>query len=85
MPKISEYLRSTHGRDGAIVLNMRKGQMFSLNLVGSRVLELLKAGIPGSEIADQISREFHVSRDIVDQDIQEFVRSLAEHKLLEGE
>lgn len=85
MPKISEYLRSTHGRDGAIVLNMRKGQMFSLNLVGSRVLELLKAGIPESEIADQISREFHVSRDIVDQDIQEFVRSLAEHKLLESE
>jgi hypothetical protein len=44
MHKISETVRSTHSHDGGVVLDIRHGQMFNLNLVGSRVLELLKSG-----------------------------------------
>jgi hypothetical protein len=55
-----------------------------VNLVGSRILELLEARTPESEIADAISREFEISRDIVSQDIHEFIRVLEEHRLIEN-
>ena len=45
MYTVSEAIRSTHGEDGAIVLDIRQGQMFNLNFVGSRILELLETEI----------------------------------------
>ena len=64
------------------MLDIRQGQMFNVNLVGSRILALLKAGAPEAEIADVISREFVVSRDTAARDMQEFIRSLEERGLV---
>jgi len=83
MYKVSEGIRSTHGQDGAIVLDIRQGQMFNLNFVGSRVLELLETGATESAIVDEISSKFEVSREIAESDVQEFVESLKQHHLLE--
>ena len=83
MYKVSEGIRSTHGQDGAIVLDIRQGQMFNLNLVGSRILELLETGAPQSAIVDEISQRFEVSRDIAESDVREFIESLEQHHLLE--
>ena len=47
MFRLSEQVRSTHNQDGAVVLDILHGQMFRLNLVGSRMLELLKGGPHG--------------------------------------
>lgn len=82
MHKVSGAVRSTHGQDGAIVLDVQQGQMFSLNLVGSRILELLKSGSSESQIVDVISREFDVSRRLVENDVREFIDSLKKHKLV---
>jgi hypothetical protein len=83
MYKVSEGIRSTHGQDGAIVLDIRQGQMFNLNIVGSRVLELLETGATESAIVDEISSKFEVSREIAESDVQEFIESLKQHHLLE--
>jgi hypothetical protein len=82
MYKVSEGIRSTHGQDGAIVLDIRQGQMFNLNFVGSRILELLKNGSTESAIADQLSQDFDVSRDIAEHDVREFIDALEEHRLV---
>lgn len=82
MHKISDSVRSTHGQDGAIVLDIHQGQMFNLNLVGSRILELLEQGSSETEIVDTISREFHADVDMVRDDVQEFLRTLKAYKLL---
>jgi hypothetical protein len=82
MYKVSEGIRSTHGQDGAIVLDIRQGQMFNLNFVGSRILELLKNGSTESAIADQLSQDFDVSRDIAEHDVREFIDALKEHRLV---
>ena len=82
MYRVSETVRSTHNQDGAIVLDIRQGQMFNLNFVGSRILELLKNGADESAIVDQISQEFDVSRDIAEQDVREFIDALKEHELV---
>jgi hypothetical protein len=84
MYKVSEGIRSTHGQDGAIVLDIRQGQMFNLNFVGSRVLELLETGATESAIVDEISQKFEVSRGIAESDVREFIETLKQHHLLEG-
>jgi len=84
MYKISDTVRSTHGQDGAIVLDIRQGQMFNLNFVGSRILELLKTGCPQSEVIDTIAQEFSVSRDRVENDLDKFFQTLHEHHIVEG-
>ena len=83
MYRISETVRATHGQDGAVLLDIQQGQMFNLNLVGSRILELLKGGSTETEVADQISREFGVDRDVAQNDLREFVEALKKHHLVE--
>jgi hypothetical protein len=81
--KLSEHVRSTHNQDGAVVLDVLHGQMYRLNLVGSRMLELLKEGRTEDQIVDRISREFGVDRGIVAQDFREFLAHLEKHHLIE--
>jgi hypothetical protein len=78
MYRVSDTVRSTHNRDGAIVLDVRQGQMFNLNFVGSRILELLKSGSTESAIVDEISREFGISRELAENDVREFLQNLEE-------
>ena len=82
MYRISNGVRSTHGQDGAIVLDIEQGQIFNLNLVGSKILELLEAGSAESDIVNVISRDFNASREIVENDVREFIDSLKQHKLV---
>ena len=83
MYRVPDTVRSTHNRDGAIVLDVRQGQMFNLNFVGSRILELLKSGSTESEIVDEISREFGVGRDLAENDVREFLQNLKKCRLVE--
>lgn len=83
MHKVSDAVRSTHGQDGAIVLDVQQGQLFNLNLVGSRILELLERDSTESEIVDVISREFHAAPDLVANDLREFFEKLKRQKLIE--
>jgi len=83
MYRLSATVRSTHSQDGAIVLDVQQGQMFNLNFVGSRILELLKSGSTESAIVDQISREFGVSRELVEKDVRDFLHNLKKCHLVE--
>lgn len=83
MYRVAKGVRSTHGQDGAIVLDIRQGQMFNVNLVGSRILELLETGAAESEIVDEISRKFTVDKDVAERDVREFLGALKAHQLLE--
>ena len=83
MYRVAESVRSTHGQDGAVVLDIRQGQMFNLNLVGSKILELLTAGSTEAAIVEAICQQFQVSREIAESDVREFIESLKQHQLLE--
>ncbi len=56
--------------------------MFNLNLVGSKILELLERGSTEPDIVDAISREFNTSREVVENDVREFMESLKNRKLV---
>lgn len=84
MYRVSEGVRSTHGQDGAIVLDIRQGQMFNLNLVGSRILTLVEGRSGQPEIVEEIVREFGVSRHLAENDVQEFLQILGKYQLVES-
>jgi hypothetical protein len=83
MYRVSNTVRSTLNQDGAIVLDVGQGQMFHVNFVGSRILELLKSGSAESAIVDEISREFAISRDLAENDVREFLQALKKCHLVE--
>jgi hypothetical protein len=85
MYRVSDTVRSTHNQDGAIVLDVREGQMFNLNFVGSRILEFLKSGYTESGIVDEIAREFGVSRDLAERDVRELLQNLKKRHLVEDQ
>lgn len=83
MYRVSETVRSTHNQDGAILLDVRQGQMFNVNFVGSRIFELLKRGSTQSGIVDVIGREFGIGREIAESDVREFIQTLKGFHLVE--
>jgi Coenzyme PQQ synthesis protein D (PqqD) len=80
--RVAENVRSTHSHDGGIVLDVLHGQMFRLNFVGSKILELLKQGSSEPQIAEQLAREFGIDRATAEADVREFVETLEKHHLL---
>ena len=82
MHRVSDGVRSTHGQDGAIVLDVQQGQIFNLNRVGSRILELLESGAEEPEIVNVISQEFNGKPELVGKDVHEFIETLRKYKLV---
>jgi hypothetical protein len=80
--RVAENVRSTHNQDGGIVLDILHGQMFRLNFVGSRILELLNQGSAEPQIAEQLAREFGIDRARAETDVREFIETLEKHHLL---
>jgi hypothetical protein len=80
--RVADNVRSTHGQDGGIVLDILHGQMFRLNFVGSRILELLKQGSAELAITEQLVREFSIDRATAEADVHEFLQTLEKHRLL---
>jgi len=80
--RVAKNVRSTHSQDGGIVLDILHGQIFRLNFVGSRILELLKHDCAPPEIAGQLVREFGIDRATAETDVREFVEMLEKHRLL---
>jgi Coenzyme PQQ synthesis protein D (PqqD) len=82
MHRLSDGIRSTHNLEGATVLDITHGQMFRVNHIGSRILELLKSGQRESQIAATIASEFSISEQVVSADVREFLKVLASHNIV---
>jgi hypothetical protein len=83
MFRISDTIRRTETVDGGILLDIHHGQMFCLNVVGAKILELMQRGYDESRIADEISRDYGVGREVVRADVRDFIESLHKHHILQ--
>jgi hypothetical protein len=83
MSKISDTIRLTGTVDGGILLDIHHGQMFCLNIVGSKILELMQQGYDESRIAEEISRDYGASREVVRIDVLEFIETLHKHHIVQ--
>jgi len=80
---ISDTIRRTETADGGILLDIHHGQMFCLNLVGAKILELMQRGFDESRIADEISRGYGANRELVYSDVHDFIEQLHKHHILQ--
>jgi len=81
--RVPDDVRATHSEDGAILLSVRHGQMFSANRVGSAIFQLLKAGRDEAAILAEISHKFVIGEEVVRSDLRDFVAALTKCHLLE--
>ncbi|HEV2172358.1 MAG TPA: PqqD family protein [Nitrospira sp.] len=83
MFQISSTIRRTETADGGILLDVHHGQIFCLNVVGAKILELMQRGYEESRIADEVSRDYGVNKDVVRRDVIEFIETLRKHHILQ--
>jgi len=82
MFQVSDTIRRTETADGEILLDVHHGQLFSLNVVGAKILELMQQGYDEIRIAEEISRNYGVNKDVVRADVIEFIETLQKHHIL---
>ena len=80
--KTAESVRETINQDGAVLLDIKQGLCFSMNPVGARVWEMLKAGSSVDQIARALELEFQVPRTQIEADIAEFLDDLRVRNLI---
>ena len=79
---VSAGVRNTRNDDGGIVLDIAQGQIFRLNPVGALIMARLQEGHVEVEIAQEIARQYSVSEEAAAIDLDEFLKSLEQHKLI---
>jgi hypothetical protein len=79
---MSTDVRKTTSEDSTILLDVKQALLFSMNCVGTRVWELLEAGLPEAEIVSRISQSFDAEHGIIEQDVHRFIESLKKHGLV---
>lgn len=84
MARFLDTIRRLSSDDGSVLLDLRGGKMFRVNLVGARVLDLLEQGDSKAEIARKLSDEFQLPLTEVQADVGTFVESLKSRGVLDG-
>jgi hypothetical protein len=82
MAEISCAIRKAETPDGTVLLDVERGQMFSVNGIGSKILELLGNGSDEAGIAAELSTACGVNLDQVRADVHEFLEALSRHHIL---
>src|SRR5260370_42571645 len=81
--KISEHVRTTITQDGAVLMNIRGGQMITLNPTGSIIWQQLAEGRSPEQIAERLASEFGIPREQASADVREFLEQLEAQHLIE--
>lgn len=68
--------------DETVLLNLASGHYFGLNLVGTRIWQLLAQGQPPAAIVDTVAAEFAAPRDNIEQDTNTLLQQLIKNGLL---
>jgi hypothetical protein len=82
MYKISETVRTTHGQDGAVILDIQRGRVIRLNLTASFIFQCLERGETESQIVEGISEYFRISPEVAHTDVADFLNSMKQQGLV---
>ncbi len=77
--KVSDSARSTYTEDGAVVLDIQKGQCYGLNIVAAKIwrsLESNESGIASRDLVNALQTAFNVPRKELEADITEHLEKL---------
>jgi hypothetical protein len=82
MFQISESVRRTKTEDGGVLLDIQHGRIFCLNVVGSKIIDLLEKGLDTAQIAAEVSDVYAMDIETVRTDVRDFVELLNKHHIL---
>ncbi len=80
---LADSIRRTQNEDGGILLDIHHGQIFSLNAVGSRMIELLEKGFDEGQIAADVARAYAADIEIIRADVRDFIAVLQKYHILQ--
>jgi hypothetical protein len=83
--KIAPSVRSVFSQDGAVLMEIKQGLMYTSNPVGGRILELLTQGNSPEQVVESISRECDVEAETVRHDLEAFIEQLASYGIVDAE
>lgn len=78
----SDELVEANIDDDKVMMSVESGLYFGLDAVASRVWELLEKPLNVSELVDILTQEFDVDATQCLEDIEPFINTLHEHKLI---
>lgn len=69
--------------DSGFVFNPTTGESFSVNPIGTEIIQMVKQGKSKSEIRDNILENYETEMDVIEKDIFEFFEMLKQYSLLD--
>lgn len=81
-PRPSQDVVFRRLEDEVVVVHLGTNRIYSLNTTGARFFELLAAGRARSEITGQLLREFDVSPEQLEEEIEALLASLVSEGLV---
>ncbi len=80
--QIAPSVRSVFSQDGAVVMEIKQGMMYTSNPVGGRIFELLSQGHSPDQVVGMISNECNVEQEMVRHDLETFLEQLRSYGLI---
>jgi hypothetical protein len=65
-----------------VILDLASGSYFGLNAVGTRIWQLVAAGLDTGQIVDTLLREYDAQRTAVEQDLDKLLDELVQRGLI---
>ena len=82
MLQLGGHLRATTDREGGIVLDLVRGQLFRSNASGALIVELLSRGCERMEIERALGDRFGLSPEEASADAETFLSTLRDNGFL---
>lgn len=68
--------------DETVLLHLENGTYYGLDPVGTRIWEMLKAGMTLSAICEALAQEYGIARETAEADTRRFLGELKAHNIL---
>src|SRR5690348_8825114 len=79
---VSDTVRRTRTPDGGMLLDVRRGRILCLNVIGSKILDLIEGGGDEEHIVEALKAEYDMPIDTVRADVRDFLQTLVQHEVL---
>jgi hypothetical protein len=66
-----------------VLLNLASGKYFGMDLIGSRIWELLEKPLTMTKLCDALIEEYDVAREQCEHDVANYLSTLLEKKLID--
>jgi hypothetical protein len=77
-----EKIRTLAISETGFIFDPTTGNSYTSNVAALRIFDLLKEGKEQDEIIEEMMEEFEVERDILEQDIADFLLTLQNYRLI---